>query len=311
MVSSRRKGFSLVELIVVMGIIALLVALFLPAVQQARESARLTECRNHLKQIGTAVFLHEEAHGHYPTNGWGYLWVADPDAGYDENQPGGWIYNILPYVERTDLRTLGRGMEDGPKRDALADLLALPASVFNCPSRRPADTYPHTGTPSLRNVDAPERVAKSDYAVNGGDTRADTGPGPVSADPDAVAAYPWPDPEQFTGVSFVRSRIRVADVSDGTSNTLLVAEKFLSQAQYATGGNLGDDQSMYVGDDADIRRWTFSPPLPDSTQLGTRHFFGGPHAGGCQAVYGDGSVHNISFRIDAETFRALGNRHDQ
>ena len=87
----RQAGFTLVELLVVIAIIGILIALLLPAVQAAREAARSLECRNHLRQLAVAALNHEQAHGHYPTGGWGFYWIGDPDRGFAEDQPGGWI----------------------------------------------------------------------------------------------------------------------------------------------------------------------------------------------------------------------------
>src|SRR6476659_9581645 len=93
------RAFTLVELLVVIAIIGILVALLLPAVQAARESARRQQCSNHLKQLALGALNHEQTHQTFPTGGWGWFWVGDADRGFKRDQPGGWIYNLLPYVE--------------------------------------------------------------------------------------------------------------------------------------------------------------------------------------------------------------------
>ena len=84
-----KSGMTLVELLVVIAIIGILVALLLPAVQAARESARKNQCANHLKQISLAALHHHQAQGFFPSNGWGHKWVGDPDHGFVTTGRGG------------------------------------------------------------------------------------------------------------------------------------------------------------------------------------------------------------------------------
>ncbi|MBX3439466.1 MAG: DUF1559 domain-containing protein [Planctomycetaceae bacterium] len=300
-----RGGFTLIELLVVLWVISLLIALLLPAVQEARESARRVQCRNHLKQLGIAAHNHLDVHGHFPTDGWGYQWVGDAARGYGEKQPGGWVFNILPFIEANNVRDLASGGTGADPR-----WLQTPLAVFHCPSRRAATVYPWADEPAPVNSPKTASAAKSDYAINAGDAPLDAGPGPASDQPADLAAYEWPDLKAFTGLAFVRSRVRDRDITDGLSNTILIGEKSVSLDLYDTGTSLGDDQTMFVGDDADVRRWTADPPIPDWARVDDKSVFGAAHEQACHFLLCDGSVRSIGYEIDAQLYRNLGNRRD-
>src|SRR5215211_6488872 len=120
--SAIRWAFTLVELLVVIAIIGILVALLLPAIQAAREAARRATCTNQLKQIALAWHLHHDAHKFFPSGGWGYYYVGDPDRGSGAKQPGGWAYSCLPYLEETAVYQLGAGIAGSTSAEKKAAL---------------------------------------------------------------------------------------------------------------------------------------------------------------------------------------------
>lgn len=97
-INRLRHAFTLVELLVATTIVGILMGLLLPAVQAGREAARRAQCGNNIKQLSLAAIVHENVWRSFPTGGWSKQWLGHPDRGYDSNQPGGWIYNILPFL---------------------------------------------------------------------------------------------------------------------------------------------------------------------------------------------------------------------
>ncbi len=309
----RRIGFTLVELLVVIFIIGVLVALLLPAVQSARESARKVHCKNNLKQLGLALGLHHSAHGHFPTGGWGFLWIGDPDRGTDEAQPGGWIYNILPYIEQLPLHQLGK--EDGSDPKLAASLrIRQPIPTINCPSRRRLKLYPCDW--EFRNAVTTNMVVRSDYAINAGDVPEtyEAGPGPSTLEEGDSPQYGWRDfSDLSTGICFLRSKVTYAHVKDGTSNTYFVGEKYLDPDRYEDGIAGYQDQCALIGDDFDINAWTNAKndiPRQDTPGLSHWRLFGSAHRGGFHMTLCDGSVRTVSYLVAPEVHQALGNRQD-
>ena len=319
--SKSLHGFTLVELLVVITIIGILIALLLPAVQAAREAARRLQCCNNLKQLSLACLTHEEVHQHLPTGGWGTLWTGDPDRGFDERQPGGWIYNILPYIEQQALHDLGIGGD----KVARSLTLTTPIVGLNCPSRRTAIVYPYIkGTrwyPRNANIPPDGLVARSDYAANCGDNYRWSGcwEGPNNlASGDAMSDNSWAAHRNggryATGVVYLHSWLPLSEIEDGTSNTYFLGEKYINPDWYDAGYSNGDDQGWDLGFDYDTARWTNNHenmrPRQDQPGLGYWGTFGSAHAIGLHMAMCDGSVQFINYTIDLAVHSYLGNRKD-
>jgi prepilin-type processing-associated H-X9-DG protein len=310
----------LVELLVVITIIGILIALLLPAVQAAREAARRAQCQNHLKQLGLAFLEHEAAHQHLPSSGWGWRWVGDPDQGFGRTQPGGWLYNILPFIEQDALHQLGAGEDLDQKKIDAGTVASTPLTLMNCPTRRRSIRYPNS-IQAYNTVHLTE-VARGDYAANSGDYLAgwcrpncsycrDGGPKTLEDGNDSEYDF-WMDTTVYTGISYQRSEVRVSHIRDGTSNTYMVGEKYLNIDKYTTGNSGADNESMYAGYDNDTNRTTRLGYVPRQDRPGY-YFgdgFGSAHTGSLNMAFCDGSVRTIDYSIDKHTHRWLGNRAD-
>ncbi len=318
------SAFTLVELLVVIAIIGVLIALLLPAVQAAREAARRTQCKNHLKQISLGFINHESSIGGFPSGGWGYKWTGDPDGGSGEAQPGGWAFSILPYIESGAIHQVGAGLPLREKQEALLKQKTTPISFFYCPSRRPAALS--IGPEASFNSDQPDddMVAKTDYAANGGSrSPAEGQPVGWSAGPSLRCLLNYPNcpwgtytienVQKFNGPVVPRIPVELNQIEDGTSNTVLVAEKFMNPDFE---GVCSDNNSLFQGYDWDVIRWMKHTDrfLPDNDNLeidkGCSTRFGGAHSGVVQAAYCDGSVRAISLDIDPEAWEKFGVRND-
>ena len=281
---ARRKrthpghGFTLVELLIVISIIGVLIALIMPAVQSAQEAGRRTCCCNNLRQMAQGCLALESKFQYLPGGGWGWMWAGEPDRGYGAGQPGGWHFNILPFIDLTDLHDMGSGLPSGNigdvypptnTRTAQGQLQArTPVAVFICPTRRKLQVYPRktSGNAPYVNITEPTPIiARSDYAANSGSNlgtdRSDDPPAPNTGyDP----RYKWADlvgtidstTAASTGVIFRASQLPMALIKDGASNTYLIGERYLNPDCYYTGDCCDNDQGWDVGYQVDVNRWT-------------------------------------------------------
>jgi prepilin-type N-terminal cleavage/methylation domain-containing protein/prepilin-type processing-associated H-X9-DG protein len=282
--SVRGAAFTLIELLVVIAIIGILIGLLLPAVQKIRESANRLSCQNNLKQIGLAFHNHHDQVRYFPSGGW-FPYTAPnyvqgrPAIGADQH--AGWGFQILPFMEGDNVWKGGQATNDV---DRALVAIGTPNPLFFCPSRRSPQTvtYKDNYLPALNG--GPVIHALCDYAASNKDG---------------------------TGVIQQFKPTRIADITDGTSQTLMVGEKRLNLLYLGT-KQTDDNQGYTAGYNLDTVRKTSRPPAQDySAPTGDGlSMFGSSHPGRFNALFADGSVRPISYSIDRLTFSLLGNKSD-
>jgi hypothetical protein len=258
------------------------------------------------------------------------VWIGDPDRGFGPSQPGGWIYNILPFMDFKSIHDMGKGLnsDNGTysqnKIDSIKAREGTPIGLFTCPTRRPAILYPSTKTWGVQNCFVP-MVAHTDYAANAGDTLPleNVGGSPGSFAP-GFTGWGWDhlgdpcDSNKFTmnGTLFMNSYLRATNVNDGLSHTYLIGEKYLCPDEYKTGEGPGDDWSMYSGAQNDIERIcmkddSHQPARDRAGAGGWSENFGSAHAASFNMMMCDGSVQSVGYDIDPELYRRSANRRDK
>lgn len=278
-----RSAFTLIELLVVIAIIGLLVALLLPAVQSARESARRTQCKNHLKQIGIALHQYHDRSAHFPP---GYLTAVAPDN--SDLGPGwGWASFLLADLEETNVQSeMSRGFDIGDARNQAARGTLLP--VFLCPS----DPAP----PSFTVEATTTTVAYGNYlAVNGNQGVSDAA--------------------GTNDGSFLRnSWFRMADITDGLSCTLFVAERsqrmsYTTWVGAVTGGEVPSRlDPAAIESAAALVLGHCGPHVPNNPAVTDADAFSSSHPSSVHFLLGDGSVRLITDSIAVPVYDALATR---
>jgi len=365
-----RRAFTLVELLVVIAIIGILVALLLPAIQAAREAARRTQCSNNVKNIGIALQNHVDVRKVFPTGGarylqTGFLLEQNLDSGKPlppEKEGLGWGYQLLPYIEETSAYAIQK----------TSDLQNVVVSIYVCPSRRAAKSSwsPDFGLVATMDYAAAIPATDREYqrrrgvfpqydpskfvpftvasisnllsSWDGGSAGTGGLPHNNTVYDGVIVRATWrylsgggTQPWVGEPATMVTQPVKMSKITDGTSKTLVVAEKYIRSDNYETNlaNHNSDDRGWTDGWDADQMRSTAFVPVRDGDPIGwdpsqaqlVRYFaddfsggpvggsynilqFGSPHTGGVIAGFADGSVHSVSFDIDVTVFNSLGTR---
>lgn len=168
---AARRGYTLVESLVTIAIVGTLSSMLLPALQGARESARMTSCRHNISQVSKAMLTHESRLGHFPSGGWSPLWLGTADRPSGPGQPGGWSFALLPYAGQLESYDALSGLTPATAADTYRRTSSVAQPLFACPSRRAARPLPvPAGGPFITAAGPVSLVqaVRSDYAANGG-----------------------------------------------------------------------------------------------------------------------------------------------
>jgi prepilin-type N-terminal cleavage/methylation domain-containing protein len=294
----RKPGFTLIELLVTIAIIGILIALLLPAVQQAREAARRTQCRNNLKQIGIALHNYHDQFGRFPPSSTSHV-----EQGVWRHQPWqfhlhSWASLLLPGLDQANVQhrvnydVSALDPRNGP---AAATRLA----VYLCPS--------YSG--ALTSVDPLYTDLSPDYALRNYVAMGATDIGRL-----------WQNPD---GALYHRSNTRVADLLDGSSQTILIAEtREAGAAVWIDGGAAAvaarrfdaSNPPSYAGPEISLNYtpYYWSERAPDGTKLyeSIDCVFGPSslHEGGVFHLFGDGHVQFLSENLSDGVYEALASR---
>jgi len=308
---TKPAGFTLIELLIVIAVVGVLIALMLPAVQAAREAARMTRCRNNLRQIVVGIHKFEAAQRYLPGHG-------------GEKAPLGVIYNALRTARATRMKVAGNWilqsliyMEDGLLADVLIATakgtatdeqkkyaVTIPVPSLYCPTRRAVAAYP---------LIAAERTAfgplgaRTDYAINGGSSTSKGGSGTAG---DTFTL-------EYDGVWSLGRRTALRHIIDGASNTYLVGEKSMDILDYTSGEDVGDRAPVAGltdngGAANSYVRFAVSSPTRDvANNCLSCHNFGSAHPAAWNVSMTDGSVRSLGYDLDVAVHRMMASVNGQ
>ena len=343
----KTRGFTLIELVVVIAIIAMLVALLLPAVQQAREAARRTLCKNNLKQWGLALHNYHETNQIFPPalNHPGRVSCSGSTPGvygatlYSDhnrvqNTPG-WIY-LLPYIEQSSAYSLydfnttsslsspcGFALAGPTNSNPNLAVTSMPMPTLECPSHPQAGEISTSAPTSSSSFFSREKARRASYGfATGGMT-------------DYSYLYTFYQSDIRQGMFGNSGGARLRDIIDGTSNTIAIGESwggenFKRDGNYGPWGLTGTHSCchLYTPSSSSDRLDTSTVSTVSGSGTFASHFrinavinndpqkrqyvwgYGSRHAGGIQVLMADGSVKFMSEQMDVLNFWRLTYIHD-
>ena len=325
-VKSSRRGFTLVELLVVIAIIGILIALLLPAVQMAREAARRISCGNNLKQYGIALHLYHDANQMFPPGG-SYNTALPGGWGGQQAPSIGWQVRVLPYMEqgplyeRLNMLAVQAWLTPIPQEGQLIEARRIQVPYAMCPSD-PRD--PVRGA-----------WAQASYCGNLGSQLTPSASGSCNTFytqnvhwmPGGNAGHGNTKDVNAANGMFTRlgMEIRMASVTDGTSNTFMVGEVLMDCTDHSSGwwnynggGNAHSSTSAPLNtmttcarNEAEaLERGYLNPQCWRKNNWNYSWGFRSQHPTGAQFVFADGSVHFIGQTIRYDTYQYLGSRND-
>ena len=272
--AKTKRGFTLVELLVVVAIIGILIGMLLPAVQQVREAARRTQCLNNQAQIGLAMHNYEFSFGSLPP---GCVDKTGPIQNVPTGQHVSWTIQLLRFMEQNGVAD-NFDIEAGTYSAKNAPARAMVMTMFLCPSQGPSTNM--GGTAGL-----------SCYAGCHNSVEA-----PIDIDND--------------GLLFLNSAVTYGDIYDGSSNTILVGE-FIADATdlgWASGTRATlRNGSELLGYNAWNAKYAGGVANMKKTFVGG---FSSAHPGTGNFLFADGSVHAVSNGVDPTLLQNLANRED-
>ena len=305
----RRDGFTLSELLVVIAISAILIGLLLPAVQKVRDAAARVQCQNNMKQLGLALHNFHDSHGVFPASGWTMAGPGNPAGKYV-----GWRPLTLPFIEQENLQKLydfNENWWEGTNPTAAA----VPVKTSQCPSvPTRADVMSAVAHPPRPAMTFANPIAPTDYEAIMG-----VQPGSINSH---LPAPLYSSGNRFS-VMFRNSRVKMTEISDGTSGTIMVVEcaarplVYRNRAPFPT---LNNDQGISWADSEGPFSLDGAPadgsaegcgPAGGCTQAINARNDNEPysfHSGGANFLFADGHVQFVRDSVPLVTFAALVTR---